>query len=239
VLDFDAHLLECHTEKEGAARGEKLLRADSGFWSNKVFARLERAGWRYSVGVRLQAPVRHAIEAIEEHAWQTLADHPETSVARIAETVLAGRRLVVRRVGTLEAQGELLPSWEHYPFVTNRSEPLASVEQEHRQYAVVELCIRDLKDQALAHFASGRFFANAAWSVIARLAPNLLRWTGVLGLPGDTVRTARTLRRRLLQLPGRLTRSARRWTLHLPARWPSQRHFIEALTRIRALPTVV
>jgi hypothetical protein len=220
------------------ATGEKLLRADSGFWSNKVFARLERAGWRYSVGVRLQAPVREAIEAIEEDAWQTLADYPETSVAQIAETVLAGRRLVVRRVRTLDAQGELLPSWEHYPFVTNRPEPLETVEVEHRQHAVVELCIRDLKDQALAHFPSGKFFANAAWSVIACLAHNLLRWTGVIGLPGQTVRTARTFRRRLLSLPGRLTRSARRFTLHLPARWPWQRHFIEALTRIRALAAV-
>jgi Transposase DDE domain group 1 len=72
--------------------------------------------------------------------------------------------------------------------------------------------------------------------VISALAHNLLGWTGVLGLPGDTVRVARTLRRRLLSLPGRLTRSARRWTLHLPARWPWQRQFIEALTRIRALP---
>ena len=234
VLRFVEELI-ARVERAGA-RGEKLLRADSGFWSNKVFARLEKAGWSYSVGVRLQAPVRQAIEAVEEHAWQTLADYPETSVAQIAETVLAGRRLVVRRVRTLDAQGELLPSWEHYPFVTNRSEPLATVEQEHRQHAVVELCIRDLKDQALAHFPSGRFFANAAWSVIACLAHNLLRWTGVLGLPGDTVRLARTLRRRLLQLPGRLTTSARRWTLHLPARWPWQRHFIEALTRIRALP---
>ena len=220
------------------ASGEKLLRADSGFWSNKVFARLERAGWRYSIGVRLQPHVREAIETIPEDAWQTLDDYPPTSVAQLAETVLAGRRLIVRRVRTLDAQGELLPSWEHYPFVTNREEPLEIVEAEQRQHAVVELCIRDLKDQALAHFPSGRFFANAAWSVIAALAHNLLRWTGVLGLPGDTVRTARTLRRRLLSLPGRLTRSARRWTLHLPARWPWRRHFIEALTRIRALATV-
>jgi hypothetical protein len=82
-------------------------------------------------------------------------------------------------------------------------------EAEHRQHAVVELFIRDLKDQALAHFPCGRFFANAAWSVIGRLTHKLLRWTGVLGLPGDTVRTARTLRRRLLHLPGRLTHSAR------------------------------
>ena len=72
--------------------------------------------------------------------------------------------------------------------------------------------------------------------MIACLAHNLLRWSGVLGLPGQTVRSARTLRRRLLTLPGRLTRSARRWTLHLPARWPWQRSFVEALTRIRELP---
>src|SRR4051812_2712684 len=34
--------------------------------------------------------------------------------------------------------------------------------------------------------ASGRFFANPAWTVIAALAHNLLRWPGVLGLPHRT-----------------------------------------------------
>jgi hypothetical protein len=219
------------------ATGPKLLRADSGFWDKKIFARLEKAGWNYSVGVRLQPAVRAAIEQIPEHAWQTLDDYPPTSEAQIAETTLAGRRLIVRRVRTLDAQGTLLPTWEHYPFLTNRTETLALVEAEHREHAVVELVIRDLKDQALAHFPSGHFHANAAWTVIACLAHNLLRWTTVLGLPDATVRTARTTRRRLLALPGRLTHHAGRWTLHLPARWPWQRDFTEALTRIRALPT--
>jgi hypothetical protein len=218
------------------ATGPKLLRADSGFWSHKTFDRLDRAGWQFSIGVRLQPKVRAAIEQIDEGAWTTLEDYPPTSIAQIAETILNGRRLVVRRVRTLNAQGELLPSWELFPFATNRADPLAIVEAEHRQHAVVELCIRDLKDQALAHFPSGKFTANAAWTVIACLAHNLLRWTSVLGLPGHTIRAARTLRRRLLTLPGRLTRTARRWTLHLPARWPWQRAFVEALTRIRALP---
>jgi hypothetical protein len=223
-------------ERAGAT-GPKLLRADSGFWSNETFAKLERAGWSYSIGVRLQAHVRAAIEQIPESAWQTLPDYPPTSIAQIAETVLGERRLVVRRVRTLNAQGELLPSWELFPFLTDRTEPLVLVEAEHRQHAVVELAIRDLKDQALAHFPSGQFTANAAWTVIAALAHNLLRWTTVIGLPGATVRAARTLRRRLLTLPGRLTTSARRWTLHLPARWPWQADFIHALARIRALPT--
>jgi Transposase DDE domain group 1 len=218
------------------ASGPKLLRADSGFWSKKIFARLARAGWSYSIGVRLQPAVRAAIEQIPEAVWETLEDYPATSVAQIAETTLAGQRLIVRRVRTLDAQGELLPSWEHYPFVTNRTDALDVVEAEHRQHAVVELHIRDLKDQALAHFPSGRFNANAAWTVIACLAHNLLRQTSLIGLPGATVRAARTMRRRLLALPGRLTRSARRWTLHLPVRWPWQHDFIRALARIRALP---
>jgi hypothetical protein len=219
------------------ATGPKLLRADSGFWSQKIFQRLEKAGWSYSIGVRLQPHVRAAIEQIPEHAWQTLTDYPPTSEAQIAQTTLGARRLIVRRVRTLDAQGTLLPSWEHYPFITNRTEPLAIVESEHRQHAVVELVIRDLKDQALRHFPSGQFHANSAWTVIACLAHNLLRWTGVLGLPTATVRTARTIRRRLLAVPGRLTHHAGRWTLHLPARWPWQHDFIRALARIRALPT--
>ncbi len=164
-----------------------------------------------------------------------MSAYPADERGEDRETVLGERRLIVRRVRTLDGRGELLPSWELYPFLTNRKELLKTVEAEHRQHAVVGLCIRDLKDQALRHFPSGRFFANAAWTVPAALAHNLLRWIGVLGLPGRTVRAARTVRRRLLSLPGRLTRTARRWTLHLPARWPWQRTFIEALTRIRAL----
>jgi hypothetical protein len=234
MLRFCDELI-ARVERAGAA-GPKLLRADSGFWSGKTFDRLDRAGWQFSIGVRLQPHVRAAIEQIDEAAWTTLEDYPPTSIAQIAETKLGDRRLVVRRVRTLDRQGELLPSWELFPFATNRTEPLAVVEAEHRQHAVVELCIRDLKDQALAHFPSAKFTANAAWTVIACLAHNLLRWTGVLGLPGQTIRAARTLRRRLLALPGRLTRTARRWTLHLPARWPWQDAFVEALTRIRALP---
>jgi hypothetical protein len=72
--------------------------------------------------------------------------------------------------------------------------------------------------------------------VIAALAHNLLRWTHLIALPDQTVRTARTMRRRLLSIPGRLTRSARRTMLRMPARWPWAHDFLAALTRLRALP---
>jgi len=217
------------------ATGVKLLRADSGFQNTKVFERLEKAGWQYSIGVRMIKTVRAAIEAIPEDAWTTI-DYPDDGEAQIAETVYGGRRLIVRRTRLLGAQAELWPDWRHFAFVTNRSDDIAIVEAEHRDHAVVEQVIADLKDQALAHFPSGHFHANGAWTVLAALTHNLLRWTELLGLPGAVVRAARTVRRRLLALPGRLTRHARGWTLHLPARWPWQGDFEAALARIRALP---
>jgi DDE family transposase len=219
------------------ATGVTLLRADSGFWNSKVFERRERAGWQYSIGVRMIRTVRAAVEAIDEDAWQTIADYPQQGEAQIAETVYGDRRLIVRRTRLLGAQAELWPDWRHFCFITNRDQDIALVEAEHRDHAVVEQVISDLKDQALAHFPSGHFHANAAWTVLGALAHNLLRWTQLLGLPDTTIRAARTLRRRLLQIPGRLTRHARGWTLHLPARWPWHGDYINALNRIRALPT--
>jgi hypothetical protein len=216
------------------ATGVKLLRADSGFWNTKVFERLEKAGWQYSIGVRMINTVRAAVELIDEDAWQSI-DYPEEGEAQIAETIYGGRRLIVRRTRLLGAQAELWPDWRHFAFITNRDEDITLVEAEHRDHAVVEQVIADLKDQALAHFPSGDFHANGAWTVLAALAHNLLRWTQLLGLPETTVRAARTLRRWLLSIPGRLTHHARGWTLHLPARWPWHGDYISALNRIRAL----
>jgi hypothetical protein len=229
--------LVARVERAGAT-GVKLLRADSGFWNTTVFKRLEQADWQYSIAVRMTKTVRAAVEQIDEQAWQPVADYPKEGEAQIAETTYGGRRLIVRRTRLLGAQAELFPDWRHFPIITNRTDELAVVEAEHRDHAVVEQVISDLKDQALAHFPSGHFHANGAWTVLGALAHNLLRWTQQLGLPQTTVRAARTLRRRLLAIPGRLTRHARGWTLHLPARWPWHGDFISALNTIRALPAV-
>ena len=48
--------------------------------------------------------------------------------------------------------------------------------------------------------------------------------------------TTKTLRRRLFSLAGRITRKARRLTLHLPRGWPWENRFSSALARLRALP---
>jgi hypothetical protein len=148
---------------------------------------------------------------------------------------MAAPGLIVRRTRLIGAQAELWPDRRHFSFLTNRTDAIEIAEAEHREHAVVEQVIADLKDQALAHFPSAHFYANAAWTVLAALAHNILRWTQLLGLPDTTVRAARTLRRRPLSIPGRLTHHARGWTLHLPARSPWHGDY-NALNRIRALP---
>src|SRR5438552_18017128 len=91
---------------------------------------------------------------------------------------------------------------------------------DHRRHAEIENAIRDLKyGVGLNHLPSGKFGANGAWLSVQVIAHNLARWTARIGL-GAGIVTTKTLRRRLFALAGRLTRSARRLTLHLAARWP-------------------
>ena len=77
--------------------------------------------------------------------------------------------------------------------------------------------------------------ANGAWLAVQVMAHNLARWTARIGL-GERIATTKTLRRRFFSLAGRLTRSARRLTLHLPDRWPWAEKFSRALARLRAIP---
>ena len=72
--------------------------------------------------------------------------------------------------------------------------------------------------------------------MIAALAHNLLRWTTVIG-PARRIH-ARTLRRRLLSVPGRITRTARTVTLRMPARWPWETQFLTSLERLLAVPAL-
>ena len=87
----------------------------------------------------------------------------------------------------------------------------------------------------LNHLPSGRFAANGAWLAVQVMAHNLARWTARIGL-GQQIVTTKTLRRRVFALVGRLTRSARRLTLHLPKRWPWEEQVSRALARLRAIP---
>jgi hypothetical protein len=225
--------------RRAGASGELTLRADSGFWSAKTIRACRRHRIRYSITVRQTKPIRTAIQAIDQDAWVDIV-YPDGGLAQLAETRYQGDRLIVRRTRLTGAQAELFPNWRDHAFVTDRVGTTVWLDADHRRHAVVELCIRDLKaGVGLRHHPSGRFAANAAWLVIATLAHNLLRWIAAIGLGArQELVVAKTLRRTLLALPGRITRSARRLVLHLPVCWPWAAWFELALAGCAASPTL-
>jgi hypothetical protein len=146
--------------------------------------------------------------------------------------------LIVRRTRpTRSSQLDLFGvSYSYHAFITDRFGGTLELEADHRRHAEVENAIRDLKyGVGLNHLPSGRFGANAAWLAFQGMAHNLARWLTQLGL-GTGILSTKRLRRRLFAIVGRLTRSARRLTLHLPARWPWRLDFERILARLRAIP---
>ena len=222
--------------RRAGAVGSLTLRADSGFWSKDFIRRCKALGVAFSITLRQIPQVKAVIAAIPEENWSPI-DYTDAGVAQIGETNYKGDRLIVRRTRLTGPQAELWPDWRYHAFITDRTGTATWLDADHRGHAVIELAIRDLKEGAgMTHCPSGRFFANAAWLVLACLAHNFLRWTASLGLGICGPVVAKTIRRRFISLPGRLTRSARRYRLHLPSRWPWQEAFLAAVRRLQALP---
>ena len=122
----------------------------------------------------------------------------------------------------------------------------AAAEHWYRHRTTVENLFRDSKHgAALRHLPSGYPQVNTAWMWGALLAASMAAWLHQLTattrgqdiLHGHGVRGGKamiaTLRRRLIAVPGRLTRHARHLTLRLP---PGHSLLPEVLTRLRALP---
>ena len=231
--------------RHGGARGQLTVRADSGFYTHTIVAACRKMDVRFSITVRLHQSLRNIIEAIPEEDWTPIpywmegaADVAETSYSPFdSEPDAAPVRLIVRRVKpTPGSQLALFANYSYHAFITDRDGETPELEADHRRHAEIENAIRDLKYGVwLNHLPSGRFPANGAGLAVQVIAHNLARWTARIGL-GEQLVTTKTLRRRFFSLAGRLTRSARRLTLHLPQGWPWENQFSRALARFRALP---
>jgi len=222
------------------ANGELIMRFDSGFWSNRTIATLERLGVGFTMGVRMITSVVSAVSAIDESAWTPIVYTPDGE-AEVAECTYKGRRLIVRRTRLIGRQATLWPEWRHFAFVTDLEGHPVDVDAFHREHARVELAMRDLKEGAgLEHVPSGQFFANAAWLLCAVLAHDLIRWAATLGeiTPADHLTVTRTVRTRFFSVPGRLVSRAGTPTLRAPLEWPWAERFVRALTLLRSLPPI-
>ena len=232
------------TARKAGATGMLVLRADSAFYGRDVIAAALRQQARFSITARQDRAVRAAIASIDPDAWTTIqytdAIFDEQSqqwisdaqVAEIDYTAFTSRlkaqrvaaRLIVRRVKDMNPnnQSELFPAYRYHAVFTNSPLPMLQAEKAHRAHAIVEQVIADLKNGPLAHLPSGHFWANSAWLVCAAIAFNLTRAAGALASAFHAKATTATIRAQLITVPGRLARSARRLTVHLPTGWPWQ-----------------
>jgi hypothetical protein len=234
--------------RRAGATGPVTLRADSGYYNHKVTAACRKAGARYSITVKLSKSLHAKISKIPEDDWQPIPYWMEggADVAEIPYRPFSRRhpqvRLIVRRVKPSPgSQLALLATYDYHAFITDRDGDMIELEADHRRHAVVEDPIRDLKyGVGLNHMPSGRFAANAAWMILNIISYNLARWVERIGLLNDTQSpsTIKTLRTRLLDIPGRITRSGRQPTLHLPTSWPWQEHFNTILDNLRSVQLV-
>ncbi len=233
------------TARAAGVAGRILARADSAYYGHAfVGTALRHRAW-FSVTARMTPTVTTAIASIPADGWTPIqyphaifdeAEQRWVSDAEVAEVpfvAFTGRRkaehvtcrLVVRRVKRLQSlasdgteQGELFATYRHHAFITNSTLGMVEADQRHRDHAIVEQVIAELKDGPLAHLPSGNYAANAAWVSCAVIAFNLARATAVAA----SMATARwaTVRTRIINIPARIAATGRRLVLHLPTHWP-------------------
>ncbi|MBP2407300.1 IS1380 family transposase [Brachybacterium fresconis] len=234
------------TAKRAGVSGMVTVRADSAYFQHATVAAARRGGAHFSLTARMNPSVVGAISRIPEDAWtpikypQAIWEEAEqrwisdAEVAEVEYTAFTSRkqaehvtaRLIVRRVKRLNPrhghseQGGLLDAYRHHAVFTDSPLSMLAAEASHRDHAIVEQVIADLKGGPLAHCPSGVFTANSAWTVLAAIAFNLARAAGVLASSFHARARWQTLVDHLIAVPARIANRARSWRLHLPRNWP-------------------
>jgi hypothetical protein len=264
ATDHIAVLSDAIAQIPAAHRRRLLIRSDGAGASHALLDwltaqdRVRGRRLEYSVGFAVTEHVRTAIKLVPTKAWSPAVDadggvRDGGDVAELTglleRQVLAawpaGMRVIVRRErphpGAQLSLFEERDGYRYQAFVTNTGVgQLGFLEARHRAHARVEDRIRHAKDSGLGRFPSRAFTINQAWLAAVTIAADLVAWTRLLALAGDAHVLAacepKALRYRLLHVPARLTRSARRRRLRVPSTWPWATAIAAVFARIAAIP---
>src|SRR4051794_564633 len=212
--------------KRVVAREPILMRADSAGATHKLLEYCHDGRIGFSVGFDLTEPVREAILALPDSAWEAAIDqdgHPReddhAQVAEITEALdLTGwperSRVIVRREHPHPGAQLTFTDHDGHRFgATLTDQPdtdIAYLEARHRGHARVEDRIRTGKDTGMAKLPFQDFAMNAVWLEISLIAQDLLAHTKALCLDGELAAAEpKRLRYRLLHVAARLASHAR------------------------------
>lgn len=159
-----------------------------------------------------------------------------TAKQKTAANKVRGTTTAPDKAVQLAIPAEQMPVYRYHAIFTTlpaRHYSAVDVDQIHRDHAIIEQVNADLKSSALTHLPTTSFAGNAAWLHLTTMAYNLMRAAAALTATPDRPKNSRdelanatsdSLRHKLINVPGHITRSARRTTLHLPRNWPWADH---------------
>lgn len=227
-----------------------LARADAAGATHAFADALRERKIRFSLGYYVDERVGQAALALAPERWLPALDAEDEAregawVAELTDRVdlsgwPEGTRLIVRKerphpgaqLRFSDADGH-----RYQCFLTDQQDAdIAQLERRHRLHARVEDRIQESQELGLGRLPFQALEPNRAWFELALLAQDLLAWLRLLVLDGElALAKPKRLRHRLLHVAGRVTRSGRRRTLHLPRAWPWREQLLAAFARVAAL----
>src|ERR1700719_1444401 len=202
----------------------RLLRADSGFFDDKLLTFLEQRLLPYIVVARLTPWVKRAAQRVEQ--WTPLDDDYAVGEFRLQlHGWSVARRFVVIREQVREGRDSVgrklidVPGYTFRLFATSCSDPPQEIWRAYNRRADMENRIAELKhDLGADGFCLKQFFATeAAFRAVLLLFNLLAEFQRAAGLP--IYREPATIRTQVLTCGAILGRTGRRLVIHLSESW--------------------
>lgn len=216
------------------------IRADKGFYDHKTIEYLESNKALFVIVAKLTAPVKREISTL---SYQVHSSGLETAEFMYQPTKWKKeyRFVVIRRLIPEDPTEQLtlfsMGKYSYQVIVTNMKLTPLHTWRFYNGRASVELIIKELKgDYPLGKIPTKYFAANEAYFHTLLFSYNLINWFKRLCLPVEFQNmTLRTLRSRLLLIPGELINPENRPTLKLPANFLYRDVFEYAIKKIEKL----
>jgi hypothetical protein len=217
-----------------------IIRADKGFYDHENIEYLESNKALFVIVAKLTAPVKREIASL---SYRIHSSGLETAEFMYQPTRWKKkyRFVVVRRLIPEDPTEQLtlfsMGKYSYQVIVTNMKLTPLHIWRFYNGRAAVELIIKELKgDYPLGKIPTKHFAANEAYFHTLLFSYNLINWFKRLCLPkGFQYMTLKTLRARILLIPGELVKTKNKPTLKLPANFLYKDAFEYAIKEIEKL----
>ena len=217
-----------------------IIRADKGFYDHETVEYLETNKALFAIVAKLTRPVKRRISTLSYQAHSSGLDTAEF-MYQPTNWKKQYRFVVVRRLIPEDPAEQLtlfsMGKYSYQVIVTNMKLTPLHTWRFYNGRAAVELIIKELKgDYPLGKIPTKHFTANEAYFHTLLFSYNLINWFKRVCLPKEFKNmTLKTLRARLLLIPGELVKSKNKPTLKLPANFLYEEAFKYAIKTIEKL----